>query len=105
MGLLVLLCLRPLSYGLVEFVSSTLSWKLVLLDPSLTLSCLVRLINDFSNVFFIGSFFLVLIFGLIWIILGLESGGLDVEDGVADLGFSKWLQNIKGNKLGFVSTT
>ncbi|EOA31277.1 hypothetical protein CARUB_v10014456mg [Capsella rubella] len=29
------------------------------------------------------------------IVSGLESGGVDVDD---DLGFSKWLQNIKGNK-------
>ncbi|KAL0746538.1 hypothetical protein Bca101_028540 [Brassica carinata] len=33
------------------------------------------------------------------IVSGLESGGVDVEDddgGTADLGFSKWIQNIKG---------
>ncbi|KAL1199265.1 hypothetical protein V5N11_008340 [Cardamine amara subsp. amara] len=30
------------------------------------------------------------------IVSGLDSGGVDVEDGCADLGFSKWLQNIKG---------
>ncbi|CAA0384266.1 hypothetical protein AtNW77_Chr3g0193841 [Arabidopsis thaliana] len=33
------------------------------------------------------------------IVSGLETGGVDVEyDDGADLGFSKWLQNIKGNK-------
>ncbi|XP_010425524.1 PREDICTED: uncharacterized protein LOC104710589 isoform X1 [Camelina sativa] len=32
------------------------------------------------------------------IVSGLDSGGVDVEDDGADLGFSKWLQNIKGNK-------
>lgn len=35
--------------------------------------------------------------------LGLESGGVDVEDdgtAAVDLGFSKWIQNIKG-KPGF----
>ncbi|CAN7080040.1 unnamed protein product [Brassica oleracea var. botrytis] len=30
------------------------------------------------------------------IVSGLESGGVDVEDDGADLGFSKWIQNIKG---------
>ncbi|CAA7045116.1 unnamed protein product [Microthlaspi erraticum] len=30
------------------------------------------------------------------IVSGLESGGVDVEDDGADLGFSKWLLNIKG---------
>ncbi|KAG7633116.1 hypothetical protein ISN44_As03g032920 [Arabidopsis suecica] len=33
------------------------------------------------------------------IVSGLDTGGVDVEyDDGADLGFSKWLQNIKGNK-------
>jgi hypothetical protein len=36
------------------------------------------------------------------IVSGLDTGGVDVEyDDGADLGFSKWLQNIKGNKPGF----
>ncbi|VVB04471.1 unnamed protein product [Arabis nemorensis] len=30
------------------------------------------------------------------IVSGLESGGVDFEDGGVDLGFSKWLQTIKG---------